>query len=99
MTDNNDKINQLLEKLESLLKRQDDFSREINSLRTEIHRLKISETEQTTKNEEVKLDRPVISTDFEIKKENITADYQATQKQTPKEQPKQTFTPINKRKI
>lgn len=96
MTDNNDKINQLLEKLESLLKRQDDFSREINSLRTEIHRLKISETEQTTKNEEVKLDRPVISTDFEIKKENITVDYQATQKQTPKEQPKQTFTPINK---
>lgn len=96
MTDNNDKINQLLDKLESLLKRQDDFSREINSLRTEIHRLKISETEQTTKNEEVKLDRPVIATDFEIKKENITADYQATQKQTQKEQPKQTFTPINK---
>lgn len=96
MTDNNDKINQLLDKLESLLKRQDDFSREINSLRTEIHRLKISETEQITKNEEVKLDRPVIATDFEIKKENITADYQATQKQTHKEQPKQTFTPINK---
>lgn len=96
MTDNNDKINQLLDKLESLLKRQDDFSREINSLRTEIHRLKISETAQTTKDEEVKLDRPVIATDFEIKKENITADYQATQKQTQKEQPKQTFTPINK---
>ncbi len=96
MTDNNDKINQLLDKLESLLKRQDDFSREINSLRTEINQLKISETEQTTKNEEVKLDRPVFATDFEIKKENITADYQATQKQTPKEQPKQTFTPINK---
>lgn len=96
MTDNNDKINQLLYKLESLLKRQDDFSREINSLRAEIHRLKISETEQTTKNEEVKLDQPVFATDFEIKKENITADYQATQKQTAKEQPKQTFTPINK---
>jgi uncharacterized membrane protein len=96
MTDNNDKINQLLDKLEALLKRQDDFSREINSLRTEIHRLKISETEQTTKNEEIKLDRPEIAKDFEIKKENISADYQATQKQTQKEQPKQNLTPLNK---
>lgn len=96
MTDNNDKINQLLDKLESLLKRQDDFSREINSLQTEIHRLKTSETKQTTKNEEAKLDPPVIAADFEIKKEKIAADYQVTQKQTKKEQPKQTFTPINK---
>lgn len=96
MTDNNDNIKQLLDKLESLLKRQEDFSREINSLRTEIHRLKTSETEQTTKNEEVKLDQPVIATDFEIKKKKIDSDYQATQKQIPKEQPKQTFTPINK---
>lgn len=96
MTDNNDKINQLLDKLESLLKRQDDFSREINSLRTEINRLKNSETEQTTKNEEDKIERLAIANDFEIKTENITADYKATQKQPPKDQPKQTFSPINK---
>jgi ligand-binding SRPBCC domain-containing protein len=37
MTDNNDKINQLLDKLESLLKRQNDFSREINDLQLEIN--------------------------------------------------------------
>lgn len=84
MTDNNDKINELLNKLESLLRRQDDFSREINSLRTEIHRLKISETEQTTENEKITLDQPVIARDIETIKDNITAVYQANQKQTPK---------------
>ena len=84
MTDNNDKINELLNKLESLLRRQDDFSREINSLRTEIHRLKISETEQTTENEVIKLDQPVIARDIETIKDNITAVYQTNQKQSPK---------------
>ena len=75
MTDNNDKINQLLDKLESLLKRQDDFSREINNLRIEINRLKTSETKEAKKTEEIKEDRPVTETDFEFKKEKVTADY------------------------
>lgn len=39
MPDNNEKINLLLAKLETLLKRQEDFSREINSLRGEINKL------------------------------------------------------------
>lgn len=96
MTDNNDRINQLLDKLETLLKRQDVFSREINNLRVEINRLKTTETEQTTEKEEAKLDRPITDTDFEIKKEKITADYQTTQQQTKKEHLKQTIPPINK---
>jgi uncharacterized membrane protein len=96
MTDNTDKINQLLDKLESLLKRQEDFSKEINHLRTEIHQLKTPKTEQTTKKDEVKPYLPVDTTDFEIKKESITTNYQASQQQTQREQPQQTFTPINK---
>lgn len=96
MTDNNDRVNQLLDKLESLLKRQDDFSREINNLRIEINRLKTTETEQATKKEEAKLDGSITDTDFEIKKEKLTADYQTTQQQTKKEPPKQTIPPINK---
>ncbi len=40
MNDNQDRINQLLTKLEVLLRRQDEFSREINSLRNEIVKLK-----------------------------------------------------------
>jgi uncharacterized membrane protein len=96
MTQNNDKITQLLDKLDSLLKRQDDFSREITHLQTEIYRLKSPESEQPAKSEEVKQDLPIIDTDIEIKKEKITAEYQATQPQTPIEQPNQTFPPINK---
>ncbi len=40
MTDDNVRINYLLEKLETLLKRQESFSREINELRDEIIKLK-----------------------------------------------------------
>ncbi len=89
MTDNNDKINQLLDKLESLLKRQDEFSREINSLQTEILRLKNAVTEQTSKKVEATID-PVIATDLEVKKEKTAIDYQINRRNT---QPIQTFTP------
>lgn len=40
MDTNQENINQLLEKLEALLKKQDEFSKEIQTLRTEIYRLK-----------------------------------------------------------
>lgn len=80
MADNNDKINQLFDKLETLLKRQDHFSKEINNLHIEINRLKFTETKQTIEQKEIKLDSPVINVDVEIKKEF----------------PKQTIPPINK---
>ncbi len=51
MPDNQDDIKQLLDKLETLLKRQDDFSREINSLRSEINRLKPAEIPETVAKE------------------------------------------------
>ena len=95
MTNNQDNINRLFDKLESLLKRQDDFSREINNLRIEIDRLKTTETEQKTE-KETEQDRPVTDTDFEIKKEKTTADYQTHQQRTQEEPPKQTTPPINK---
>ena len=88
MTDNQDKINQLLDKLETLLKRQDDFSREINSLRIEINRLNASEIRETSEKEEIKVDGPVADTEFEIEKEKVTVDYQTTQQHTAKEPPK-----------
>jgi hypothetical protein len=43
MTDNNEKLNHLVEKLELLLKRHEAFSEEINSLRIEINSLKTVE--------------------------------------------------------
>ena len=50
MSDNQEKINLLLQKLEVLLKRQDDFSKEISKLSLEIHHLKNEETKEQPKN-------------------------------------------------
>jgi len=96
MTDNNEKINQLIDKLESFLKRQDDFTKEINILRIELNKLKNTEQETVIESEEVKQDRPVIETDFIIKNENITSDTKSFQHQINQEQVKQTAPPINK---
>ena len=52
MTNNRDKINQLHNKLEILLKRQDNFSREIDELRIEINRLETTGFERRTGKEE-----------------------------------------------
>src|SRR5690554_3246889 len=67
MTDNRDQIQLLLDKLEILLKRQDDFSREIDSLRTEINRLTIGETVESPKIE----DHFVVDKTFEEEKKAV----------------------------
>ena len=72
MTDNQDKIDQLLDKLETLLKRQEDFSIEINSIQIEVDRLTTTKPRPLTKNDE-------------IKKENITPKSQTYQQKTTKE--------------
>lgn len=45
MTENTDNVQQLLQKLDILLKKQEDFSREINDLRREIYALKSASAE------------------------------------------------------
>ncbi len=92
MTNNNDKINLLLDKLETLLKRQDDFSREINNLRIEINRLKSTDTEQ----EEIQKDTPATQIDFEITKEKKTEVFQTIQQQTTNKPPQYSTPQINK---
>ena len=72
MTDNQEKIDQLLDKLETLLKRQDDFLIEINTLQIEVDRLATTKPRRLTKSDE-------------IKKENITTKSQTYQQQTTKE--------------
>lgn len=59
MTDNNDKINQLHDKLVLLLKRQDGFSREIDNLRIEINLLKASGTTEVKKAAITPVSKPV----------------------------------------
>lgn len=97
MTDNQDKINQLSDKLDSLLKKQDDFSREINHLRTEIDKLKATETEQTVEKEETEQDLSVTDTNLEFKKEKVTPKYDYHQQEQQKQEPpKQTAPPVIK---
>ncbi|MBP5134458.1 MAG: DUF2339 domain-containing protein [Paludibacteraceae bacterium] len=87
MVDNDSKINQLLDKLEFLQRRHDDFSKEISTLRAEIIRLKTFEAEQTTESEGAELSHPVAA-DSEIEKENNAVESQATVEFSQTEQPK-----------
>ncbi len=87
MTENYDRINQLLEKLENLLKRQDSFSREIDELRNEINILKTTQVKgQFEEKKEIKTDQPV--TDIGVKYETVATIYQKHQAKAFKEQPK-----------
>lgn len=65
MTDNQDKINLLLAKLETLVKRQDDFSREINNLRIEIRELKNSEAERASEQDDI-IEEPQVLSDGHV---------------------------------
>jgi hypothetical protein len=89
--DNQEQINQLLNKLETLLKRQDDFYKEINNLRIEINRLKTSTTEQETKKEDINLVRTAAYAELEIRDESVTIHNEFPQQLT-----QQSFPPVNK---
>jgi hypothetical protein len=96
MTDNQDKINRLLDKLESLLKRQDDFLKEINNLRTEINSLKAVGNIQRLEEDKEKQDLQLTKSDFEKKSKNGTTGYQSNQQHKRDEAPQQVFLLPNK---
>lgn len=81
MIDNNDKTNQLLEKLESLLKRQNDFSKEINNLRMEINILKNVNQQQSETQQGIEIEREVAPVQF------TRFDHQINQKAQPRIKP------------
>ena len=96
MTENQDRINKLHEKLETLLVQQQTFSREVNQLREEINLLKDSEKKVVEEKEEIKQDKPAIDTDFEINSETITADNRISQQSTIEKPKDYSTTKINK---
>jgi uncharacterized membrane protein len=96
MTENSDRIDQLLDKLETLLKRQEALSKEVLEVRVEINALKISRIKQVTEKEEAKEKIPVTDTSLEIKKDKVTVDFQTSQRQTTKEPQKYSATEVNK---
>lgn len=96
MNNNQEYINQLLVKLELLLKRQEDFSKEIYSLKEEIEKLKhetdlpVSDMHTTAVVPEVK--QPA---HLQLEEEHIPS-YQAPPPINLSQTPKQSATPINK---
>lgn len=96
MTNHQDKINQLLDKLETLLKRQDDFSKEINYLRVEIERLKTSEPEQPTDKAKPKPEKPIAEQGIETQQKTPEFAHQQQAHQQPQPEPlRQTVPPVN----
>ena len=70
MSDKQEQINQLLYKLEELLKRQEKFSNEVNELKQELIRLKTSEIKSPTVEPPIKpIEEPVV--EFAKKEEQI----------------------------
>lgn len=81
MEDNRDNINQLLEKLEALLERQDAFSQEIDNLRVEIGKLNPSQFEDTSQIEDILSAKPLPNIEFEFKEEDSVFNSPTQQRQ------------------
>ncbi len=97
MTDRNDKLSQLLEKLEFLQRQQDDFSREIGILRTEIYRLKALESQQSVANKAEDLTtKPAIKTSSEPQIEEFVYERSTKIEELEVKQPAPDFIPKNK---
>ena len=73
MSDNNEKINQLLAKLDTLLKRQEDFSNEISSLRIELNKLKETSQDTVIELKTANQDMPAIESDFQSHNEGFSS--------------------------
>lgn len=93
MADNQDKINQLLSKLELLIVKQETFSEEINLLKNELNELKNSSTNPIIEPEELPL--VVDESDFIIEQETIVSTVEV-QQEKPIQKPTVSPTPKNK---
>lgn len=92
MLDNDDRINQLLGRLEILLKRQDEFSTEINELRSEIDKLVALVRKPAQEAEESEIPIPQVSR--EIKPENGTNYHERKPTEDIQETVRPTISPV-----
>ena len=76
MTDNQNQIDGLYEKLEVLLNRQDDFSREIKKLQDEIGQLNISDVEKAPKITEEKKYQTLSANEFQKQRAEVLSELQ-----------------------
>lgn len=77
MSDNRERIDQLVDKLETLLKKQESFSRDIHELRHEINLLKSSEATE----EEIEKEKTQKEHEYEAEKEIVAPAFQSSQQQ------------------
>ncbi len=84
MDDNKEVLNQLLKKLDTLLARQEAFSKEVDTIKNEIYRLQYSKTETVKENIEKKIEvednieenEPLIIDDFDLDEVEILVEKQ-----------------------
>ena len=81
MTNNQDKIDDLFGKLDTLLKTQENFLQEIYELRKEINQLKSQNLEPITEKEKISTEEQIPDINLEIKKETVTTKTPTLQKQ------------------
>jgi len=89
MIENEDRINQLLEKLETLLAKQQLFSVEVREIKEEIYKLKTSQEPTTVEKENLITQETLTEKSTEITKEDVLADKEVQQTETVSEPPKQ----------
>jgi uncharacterized membrane protein len=96
MEDNNEKINQLVDKMESLLRRQEDFSREINILRTELNQLKTPEKQTVVKKEQDEQSQSTSKTNTILEHEVVTTHQKPPQDNKSHDKVSHRIPPISK---
>jgi len=87
MAENQDKINQLLEKLETLLAKQQVFSVEVRDIKEEIYKLKTSQEPTIVGKENLITPETISEKSTEITKEDVLSDKEVQQTETVTEPP------------
>ena len=91
MTDNQDEINKLLHKLDTLLQKQETFSKEVTELREELTKLKTSGIIQTAEE-----NKPSTLIDFKQKAEKAATDSEQGPFEIAEEVPEDKFPKVDK---
>jgi len=88
MTENQDRINQLLEKLETLLVKQQVFSVEVREIKEEIYKLKTAQEPTILEKEDLITEETITEKSVEITKEDVLSDKEVQQSKTVTEPPR-----------
>lgn len=97
MTEDNHQIVELLAKLDSLLKRQDEFSKEIALLQVAIHELKNKDQKPVISYQNIEPNQPLVTAVSDSQDKQIEPKSETFQHATKQVLAKQTALPVNKK--